>query len=225
VTLTDSPDPVPSGQNVTLTVSISNGGPQTATGVSATVTLPASFTFQSSTCTGTQARPSCSGLTLTNGQSVQYQVVAKTSSTGPATTSVSVTSSVTDPTPGNNSASQQTTVGAPVVCSPRPRIGVSTLVVSGRLQVTLSTNIAGNTVQSVRFGTNTRSPVHALVDLPDGRTGLSGAMTVQPNPGSASYTFWIRRDAAGQPTTVPLIVTNACGTWETFVGGGTGAGF
>jgi len=35
----------------------------------------------------------------------------------------------------------------------------------------------------------------------------------------------VRRRVAGQPTTVPLVITDGCGTWETLVGGGVGAAF
>ncbi len=225
VSLTDSPDPVQSGQNVTFTVSVSNAGPQTATGVAVSVTLPASLTFQSSTCSGTKTGPSCSGLSLTNGQNTSYQVVAAASGSGAVTTTAVVSSSVADPNSANNTASQQTTITTPVACSPRPPVTVSTGVVGGRLQVTLVANGNGNTLQGVRLGTDTRSPTSVLVDLPDGRTGIKTGLSVPLNPSPTSYTFWVRREFAGVPATLPLIVTDGCGTWETFVGGGTSAGF
>jgi len=227
VSLTDSPDPVQSGQNVTFTVSVSNAGPQTATGVAVSVTLPASLTFQSSTCSGTKTGPSCSGLSLTNGQNTSYQVVATASGSGSGavTTTAVVSSSVADPNSANNTASQQTTITTPVACSPRPPVTVSTGAVGGRLQVTLVANGNGNTLQGVRLGTDTRSPTSVLVDLPDGRTGIKTGLSVPLNPSPTSYTFWVRREFAGVPATLPLIVTDGCGTWETFVGGGTSAGF
>lgn len=224
ITLADNPDPVIAGQNLTLTVSVTNNGPQTATGVAATVTLPASLAFQSSTCTGTKNGPSCSGLALTSGQAVQYNVVATATVSGTATTNASVTSAVVDPNAGNNATSQQTTIvepaPLPVTCTPRPPVVVSTGTVGGRLQVTLIATNENNVFQRVQFGTATRTPTNALIDLPDGRTGLSGPLTVQIAPAVPTYTFWVRRAVAGLPTTVPMIVTDRCGTWETFVGGG-----
>ena len=68
-------------------------------------------------------------------------------------------------------------------------------------------------------------PGGVRVDLPDGRTGIKTGLTVPLNPNVASYTFWVRREVAGQPATLPLIVTDACGDWPTFVGGGASAGF
>jgi hypothetical protein len=36
-------------------------------------------------------------------------------------------------------------------------------------------------------------------------------------------TFFVRRIAPGQGTTVELVVTDQCGEWRTFVGGGPNA--
>jgi hypothetical protein len=44
-------------------------------------------------------------------------------------------------------------------------------------------------------------------------------------PGTVEVTFTVERVTAGQPTTVFLAVVDGCGTWKTFVGGGTGAAF
>ncbi len=44
-------------------------------------------------------------------------------------------------------------------------------------------------------------------------------------PGTAELTFTIERVTPGQSTTVHLAVVDTCGTWKTFVGGGTAAGF
>jgi hypothetical protein len=41
----------------------------------------------------------------------------------------------------------------------------------------------------------------------------------------ASYTFYLRRQTPGVPVTLPVTVTDNCGTWQTIIGGGTGAGF
>lgn len=113
----------------------------------------------------------------------------------------------------------------PVSCSPRPPVTVTASPSGGRLVVTLAANGANNTIRSVRFGTDRHGLVNALVDLPNGQSGLSGPFTHMLNTPAPSFTFSVRRAQGGQATTVPMIVTDGCGAWETFVGGGTQAGF
>ena len=48
-------------------------------------------------------------------------------------------------------------------------------------------------------------------------------MTVTLSGTIGTETFFIRRTAQGTPVTVPLIITDGRGDWETFVGGGAQA--
>jgi len=95
--------------------------------------------------------------------------------------------------------------------------------VSGALQVTISaTEVDGpsqNEIRELRFGTL----ANARVTLA-GQTITSGQVVTLPVR-TARTTFSVQRATAGVSTTVPLSVVDACGTWPTFVGGGTGAGF
>ena len=55
-----------------------------------------------------------------------------------------------------------------------------------------------------------------------GQTVTAGQpVTLAPN--STSATFSVSRVTSGQPTTVRFTVTDACGAWQTFVGGGATA--
>jgi hypothetical protein len=45
---------------------------------------------------------------------------------------------------------------------------------------------------------------------------------IQIPAGATEFTFRVRRTAPGA-VTVPFTVTDACGEWKTFVGGGAGA--
>jgi hypothetical protein len=127
-----------------------------------------------------------------------------------------------------NGQSQQVSFPVAATCSPRPNVSVQ-MVASGdgRLTVTLSAGASagGNRLTHLQFGNGQTSNANALIDLPgigDGRTAPSTAsLTSVP----ASYTFYVRRQTAGAPVTLPIAVTDACGTWQTVVGGGTGAGF
>jgi hypothetical protein len=94
--------------------------------------------------------------------------------------------------------------------------------------VTVRVTGAGNALSALTFGNGPRVPTNALIDLPDGRTGLTGTPSYAPPAGSTQTTFWVRRQAAGAPVQVPFVVADGCGDWPTFVGGGTGqsaAGF
>jgi hypothetical protein len=70
-----------------------------------------------------------------------------------------------------------------------------------------------NTLTLLQFGAAT----NALIDMPGGPTGSSGSFSYTPS--GSTLTFTVRR-AAGGSTTVPFTVTDSCGTWPTFVGGG-----
>ena len=41
----------------------------------------------------------------------------------------------------------------------------------------------------------------------------------------ATFAFTVRRQTAGQSVTVPIVVVDLCGSWQTFVGGGPAARF
>ncbi|BCU78627.1 hypothetical protein llg_33420 [Luteolibacter sp. LG18] len=124
VTMTDSPDPVTAGQNITYTVNYSNAGPSDAAGVSVSDTLPAGTTFVSSSAPGgwsTSAPAVGSSGTVTftspsvaNGGSGSFTIVAKVASSVTAGTVISNTATIaattTDPSGGNNSATATTTV-------------------------------------------------------------------------------------------------------------------
>jgi uncharacterized repeat protein (TIGR01451 family) len=121
VTKSDSPDPVVVGNNVTYTVTVANNGPSQATAVVLTDNLPGAVTFVSATPSqGTCSAPVAGGFTcdlgsINAGSNATVTVVVTAPGTpGSITNNVSVTSGVTDPVAGNNSASATTTVN-PVV--------------------------------------------------------------------------------------------------------------
>jgi len=105
-------------------------------------------------------------------------------------------------------------------CSPRPAVGVSaTPAGAGRLQVTITAASSnGVTLQSLSFG----SPTNAVVDVGTS-TGVAGNTTITLPSGTGQTTFFVRRVTTGQAATMPVTVTDTCGDWPTFVGGGPGA--
>jgi hypothetical protein len=120
---------------------------------------------------------------------------------------------------GNVSEIYPAALPGTVICAPRPPVSVSTVAAGGGLQVTIAASGANNTVQVLEFGAAT----NALIDVPGGQTGQTGNFTLNLPAGTAQTTFSVRRATAGQAMTVPLVVTDACGPWSTFVGAGSGS--
>jgi hypothetical protein len=111
----------------------------------------------------------------------------------------------------------------PGACQQRPNPVVSTAPIApGQLQVTVAAQtspaILANAVRQIAFD----APVNAVIDG-FGRTGEATAFAADLNERSPSVTFVVRRVTAGQPTTVSFTVTDICGPWPTFVGGGPDA--
>lgn len=119
----DTPDPVNPGGTITYTQTITNNGPDAATSVSFSQTLPAGVTFQSLTspggwsCTtpsvGGTGVVNCTIASLANGANGSFTLVVNvTASAGTITDTVTASSSTFDPTSGNNSATAVTTIVA-----------------------------------------------------------------------------------------------------------------
>ncbi|MBI3796891.1 MAG: DUF11 domain-containing protein [Deltaproteobacteria bacterium] len=114
VTAVDSPDPVAVGGKLAYTFSVSNKGPDTATGVKLVDTLPAGVTFVSASasqgsCNGT-ATVTCNLGSLANGANISVTVVVTSTVTGTLTNTVSVTSTENDSSNTNNTATATTIV-------------------------------------------------------------------------------------------------------------------
>jgi uncharacterized repeat protein (TIGR01451 family) len=119
LTKTDSPDPVHTGQSLTYTLTVHNGGPFSAAAVSVTDQLPRNTAFgtASSTqgsCSLTQPTKrivTCNVGTIASGGTVVVTiVVTPPSKKTTITNTASVTSTTTDPDTSNNSASATTSV-------------------------------------------------------------------------------------------------------------------
>jgi hypothetical protein len=69
------------------------------------------------------------------------------------------------------------------------------------------------------------APTNAAVTFPGPISDDGTNKTYVPPPTSTTASFQVVRQAGGQPTTVPFVVTDNCGPWKSFVGGGPNAGF
>lgn len=113
VKMTDSPDPVAFGSNVTYTITVKNIGELPATGVTLTDTLPAGATLVSAnsttgTCTGTTTI-NCNLGTLNGGTIVTVTIVV-TPPLGTITNTATATLNEADAVTANNTATVNTTV-------------------------------------------------------------------------------------------------------------------
>jgi serine protease len=116
IAIAGSPSSVIIGANVTYTITVTNNGPNGAPNVTVTDTLPADVIFVSATpsqgsCSGTSIVTCDLGTMNTGSTATPISLVVKTTAANAAlTNSASVISDLTDPTPGNNTATSNSTV-------------------------------------------------------------------------------------------------------------------
>ncbi|MBT9611850.1 MAG: IPTL-CTERM sorting domain-containing protein [Burkholderiales bacterium] len=117
VTSSAAPEPVTINTDLTYTLSVSNNGPQTATNVVLTDTLPPGALFISATtgCTHSAGVVTCALGTLANGATSLLNIVIRLPSAGTAINNASVTSDLPDPNSTNNADTDTTTAIAAVV--------------------------------------------------------------------------------------------------------------
>jgi len=112
------------GAAVVYTIVVTNHGPDTATSVTMTDTLPATLLFQSISapagyvCTtptaGTTGTISCTGSSLANNATATFtlNVTSVSNANGAIANTASVSGTPSDPTPGNNSQTSSFTAGS-----------------------------------------------------------------------------------------------------------------
>ena len=175
ITKTDGVTTVTAGGSATYTITASNAGPNNATGATVADTFPAILTGTwtcvgagGGTCTAAGSGNLNDTVNLPAGGSVTYTVSATVSSaaTGTLSNTATVSSGVTDPNPGNNSATDTDTIGQ-----------------SGDLAVTLTgpsgTVAAGDTVVYTLAVGNSG---------PSNATGAAITSTLTPAPTSVNWT-------------------------------------
>ncbi|MBB6500684.1 Ig-like domain-containing protein [Pedobacter cryoconitis] len=156
VSKTASPNPAVTGQALTYTITLTNSGPSAlvaADVIQVVDNLPAGFTastYTPATGTYTSSNGNWTGLTLASGQSttltIAGTVAANASGSLSNTVSVVVPTGVTDPTPGNNTATITTPVsrvidlGVTKTSVPKPPVAGQTVTYT----ITLSNNGTGS---------------------------------------------------------------------------------
>jgi uncharacterized repeat protein (TIGR01451 family) len=234
ITKTDNRTTIPAGQAVAYSIIASNAGPSTANGARIQDALPASLTGGSWVCAGSGGAvctPSGSGsidttTILPPGSHVTFSVAAtvagSASGTLANTATVTAPAGVTDPNPANNAATDTDSIQT---CAGQHPVAVATSHGGGVLTVVLTAGLGS--ISSVQFGDPAQHPgaptdaVISVTSPPGGPAGITGAQTYTPPPGTSSVTLRITRPSPG-PMTVPLVVSDGCGPWRTFVGAGAG---
>ena len=117
VAVSDSPDPVAVNQSLTYTITFTNNGLATATGIVATVTLPPTVnTSPLLACTPADGNTVCqlsAPFSLSNGESIAYPLRVTPTAAGTVTVVASALATEDDPDKNNNTATETTTVSPP----------------------------------------------------------------------------------------------------------------
>lgn len=124
MTKTDSADPVRVGDTFSYTLTVANAGPDAASSVVATDTLPSNTQVLSATASqgscGTAGQTvTCNLGTIAASASATVTITVRAISAGVLTNSASATSSTTDPNPNDNTDTE-TTTAEPATAPPPP---------------------------------------------------------------------------------------------------------
>jgi YVTN family beta-propeller protein len=203
LTKTASPEPVPSGQNITYTLMVTNNGPNDATGVTLVDTFPpaasaSSYTASQGTCTGGVPSATCNLGTISAGSTATVTfTVSPPPGPGTITNNATVSASEFDPNPANNTASVTSTLLAPPVT-----VTVTTSPLGPSFTVD---GVTYNSPQTLTWG--------------QGSTHSIGTSTLQTNNVGTLFNFagWSDGGAATHSVTAPASTTTYTATFNVAV--------
>ena len=118
ITISDTPDPLPEEGNVTYLVTVTNNGPDAATGVQVVLPAPPSSIFSFTSASTSQGSVGLGAMNtviynfgpMSNGATATGDSLWRGNSPGTGGTTASLTATSADPNASNNSASVSTTV-------------------------------------------------------------------------------------------------------------------
>ncbi len=178
ITKSDSPDPVSAGGTITYTISVTNNGPDAASSIQMTDTLPAGVTFVSASGTNWTCGHSAGVVTCTRSSSlssgstahpISIVVIAPSPvSQTNITNTASVSGTPNDPNTGNNTAAAVTTVNA----VPIPASDLS-ITKSDAPDPVNATGVLVYTLSVANAGPNSATLISVTDTLPAGVTFVS----------------------------------------------------
>jgi uncharacterized repeat protein (TIGR01451 family) len=222
--MTGTPSPVAAGSNETYTLTASNAGPDTATNVTISDTLPTNATLMSATpsqgaaCTGT-APLTCNlgSVASTASATVTIVVTVNAGATGTVVNSASVTADQLDSDTGNNAANLTTTIGA----STTPTISIAPTSLTFPSQA-LNVTSAAQDVMVTNTG-NSAVTFSSIATSGD----FAGATTAQcanlPVEGTCTFAITFTPTQSGARTGAITFTDNATGSPQVVALSGTGA--
>jgi LPXTG-site transpeptidase (sortase) family protein len=219
ISKSDNLDPVLVNGTLTYTLSVTNIGPSTASGVSVSDTLPATVSFGSATGTGWACSEAagvvtCTRPTLAVGAAPDITItVTAPGVVGTITNNVSVMSTTNDPVPENNTDSEDTDVLAILPPSISKSFAPNPITAGGvsTLQFTITNSNASTDLIGIAFtDTFPTSPDAMFVaGTPNATTNCGGVFTA--NPGAAAVFFSGGTVTAGSSCALSVDITAPSG--------------
>jgi len=212
ITKTDSPDPVLVNQNLTYLITVTNNGPDAATGVSVTDTLPAGVTYVSATpsqgsCSQAAGTVTCPIGTIAYPGSATVTIVVTPTAAGTLNNSAGVSSTTSDPNGSNNNAGPVSTV-----VNSAPGIGADLSVTNTDSPdpVPLVGGHVTYTIVVTNNGPGSATGV-TMTDLLDASTALFGSPVSSQGTcsGTTTITCAIGTLASGSSATVTVVTTTS----------------
>jgi len=153
------------------------------------------------------------------GVPTQTPTDTATTTRTPVTTATATLTSTPTPTrtpTATGAPSQQPTPTLTACPSPQPRVEISATA-TGPNTFNVTVRAGAGVVRELDF----RQTRNATVTI-GGQSGLTAPFVFRPSTYSSQYQFGVTRPNSADSWTVSLVVTDDCGPWSTFVGGGAG---
>jgi hypothetical protein len=161
--------------------------------------------------------------TPTNTATPTLTATPTSTATPSATPSATLTSTATPTLTATGTIPPTRTPTPTVTLTPYPRPAVGVQVTADpphRLQVLVTSRDAACTPNNQLVQIQFTALTNAGIQLPGDVVIHTTPFTLPIPPGNAQTSFTVIRTAAGQGANVSFTVTDGCGNWPTFVGGG-----